>query len=287
MTDRRSSTRGQPGRPSQAARRFLRRLVKPVVSLAFRPSLDGHENLPTERPYLLVANHSAGLGIAELASFVWLYADQVGFERPLAGFAHPIGFRIWPMTAINRALGSVPSTYEAAYDALEKGVPLLVFPGGDHETMRPIWQANRVDFGGRTGFLRIARTAGIPIVPMGIRGSHYTAPVLWRSKRLARWLVLPRLLGQKRWALTGLGILGAGVLAVAPLWWPVRLGLVWGWLTSPAIFLPWVPWSIRFRIGAPIEPGDLFDVAADEDDDLADALPRVRDAVQALVEALG
>lgn len=58
-----------------------------------------------------------------------------------------------------------------------------------------------MDFGGRTGFLKIGREAGVPIVPMGIRGSHMTGPVLVRSTQLATLLLLPRVMGQKRWAL--------------------------------------------------------------------------------------
>jgi 1-acyl-sn-glycerol-3-phosphate acyltransferase len=272
-----------PGRPSAAMLRLVRRCLAPVVSLCHRPTLEGHERLPVDAPYLLVANHSAGLGIAEILSFLVLYLRHVGAERPLAGFAHPFGFRVFPLSRALRDLGAVPSTYAAAARALALGIPLLVFPGGDHETLRPIWQWRRVDFGGRVGFLRVARAAGVPIVPMGIRGGHLTAPVLLRSRALASLLVAPRLIGVKRWGVSLLGALvAAGIVAWGPASPWVRAALVALWLGSPFTFTPWVPWTLRYRIGSPISPQELFGDGGD--DALPAALARVQGAVQALVD---
>lgn len=274
------------GRPTAEFVRFTRRFLAPVLRLAHRPTLDGVQNLPTSAPYLLVANHSAGLGIAEILAFAVLYIDQVGADRALAGFAHPFGFRLFPASRVLQHVGAVPSTYEAARAALAEGVALLVFPGGDHETMRPVWQAKRVDFGGRKGFLRIARERRVAIVPMGIRGSHYTAPVLWRSRLLPKLLLGPWLIGLKRWPLTLLGVLVAVLIVVAPpLAWPWRVVLAYLWLGSPFIFIPWIPWTIRMRIGVPMPPDALFDGVAD-DAQLGNALRRVERAVQALVESV-
>ena len=282
-----------PGRPLPRIVRLARRYLDPVVQLCHRPTLDGAEHLPRSGPFLLVANHSAGLGIAEILTFIVLYLRHVGPERPLAGFAHPLGFRIAPLSTFLRSLGAIPSTYAAAEDALSRGVPLLVFPGGDHETLRPIWQANRVDFGGRLGFLRIARAAGVPIVPLGIRGGHFTGPVLFRSKLLATVLVAPRLVGSKRWGVSLLGAIGAVAIVVGVnASWPVQAALVWLWLGSPLTFSPFIPWTLRMRIGPPIAAAALFSsespggsVGTEEtDDDLRRALDRVQAEVQALVD---
>ncbi len=264
----------------------VRRVIAPLVRACFRPTLSGVENLPLDRPFLLVANHSAGIGLAEILSFVVLYLEKVGAHRPLAGFVLPTDFHVWPLSAVARSLGVIPSTYRAAETTLAAQVPILVFPGGDHESLRPVWLANQVDFGGRIGFLRIARAAGVPIVPLGIRGSHYTAPLLVRSRVLANALVLPRLVGVKRWAISLLGCIGAALLwYLLPLAWPFRLGAIWLWLGTPLVFLPWIPWTIRMRIGAPLEAEELFASADDEplDSELRSALTRVERAVQALV----
>jgi 1-acyl-sn-glycerol-3-phosphate acyltransferase len=282
-----------PGRPTPAMVRAVRRYLLPLVQLCHRPTLQGIENLPERGPFLLVANHSAGLGIAEILTFLALYLRDVGPERPLAGFAHPTGFRVFPLTAAHRALGTIPSTYAAAEQTLSKGVPILVFPGGDHETLRPIWEANRVDFGGRLGFLRIARKMGAPIVPLGIRGSHFTAPVLVRVPILATLLVAPRILGTKRWGISLLAVIGAVLIGLfGPGSWAVRAGICFLWLGSPLTLLPWIPWTIRMRIGAPMAAAEMFpgggsgegEAGEDEAAELRRALPRVEAAVQGLVD---
>lgn len=274
-----------PGRISPRLARFVLRFLLPLVRLCHRPTLTGIGNLPPDRPFLLVANHSAGTAIAEIFSFYSLYLRDVGGDRPLAGFALPLGFRAPPVSILLRAGGAVPSTYDAARQTLAAGVPLLVFPGGDHEALRPIWQLHRVDFGGRTGFLRIAREAGVPVVPMGIRGSHMTSPVLFRSQLLAWLLVLPRLIGQKRWGVTAFGLIGSAlILAGVDLALPWRLLLVYLWLGSPFIFLPFVPWRIDFRIGQPIAAEQLFPAGTGDEEQLRQALVKVQGAVQELVD---
>ncbi len=225
------------------------------------------------------------MGLADISSFVVCYLVPFGRERPIAAMVHPMSMRSWPMGGWMRRLGAIPSTYEDAEATLRGGTPVLVFPGGDHEAGRPIWEASQVQFAGRKGFLKIARHAGVPIVPMGIRGSHYTAPVLWRSDwLLPRLLVLPHLAGIKRYPLTVLGV--AGVVALAwfgPIlnWW-VTLVLAWLWLILPLNQVPWVPWSVRITIGQPLQPEDLFD---GEGEALDSAYERVEGAVQAIVSA--
>jgi 1-acyl-sn-glycerol-3-phosphate acyltransferase len=274
----------RPGRPTPAVVRLVRRYAEPVVRLAHRPTLEGASHLPLRGPFLLVANHSAGLGLSEIMCLLVMYLREVGPERPLAAFALPLGFHVWPLSWAVRSIGAIPSSYEAAAEALAAGVPILMFPGGDHETLRPVWQANRVDFGGRVGFVRIARTAGVPIVPLGFRGSHYTAPMLLRSRALAWLLVLPLLIGSKRWGLSLLGAIGAAlILAFVPAAWPLRVLLVWLWLSSPLTFVPWVPWTVRMRIGAPLTVAELFPDADGSEAELTRAAARVEAAVQALV----
>lgn len=280
-----------PGKVHPKLRAFVTEVLGRAAKLAHRPTLEGIENLP-DGPFLLVANHGAGIAISELTCFSALYLEQVGHEKKLAGFAHPIAFMFPGFRDVMRNLGAVPSTYESGYETLASGVPMLVFPGGDHETLRPVWEHDLVDFGGRKGFLRMARKANVPIVPMGIRGSHLTVPILLRSRHvLPKLLVLPRLVGLKRFALTALGVAGAVAIVTRP-WRPWVKGVAtWAWLTSPFVFLPVVPATIRFRIGEPISPEELFgeDREAEEATDgvLERALARVQGAVQGLVTALG
>ena len=49
--------------------------------------------------------------------------------------------------------------------ALRAGAVVMVFPGGDYEVYRPTLSENVIDFEGRTGYVRTAIDAGVPIVP--------------------------------------------------------------------------------------------------------------------------
>lgn len=182
-------------------RSVISRFIAPLTRVLFRPSLLGLEKLPTV-PFVLVANHSGGLGIAEALCLAALFLRDTSGHTPLAPMVLPTNYFLPGNAQLMTALGAIPSTRAAALAALRGGIALLVFPGGDHEALRPIWQANRVDFGGRTGFVRLAREACVPVVPLGIRGGHWTAPSLLRSRFLAYLFVVPRLLGAKRWGIS-------------------------------------------------------------------------------------
>jgi len=236
--------------------RLLTRVVLPLVRLAHRPTLTGTDGLP-DGAYLLVGNHPASLGVAEFACFAALWAERFGASRPLAGVAYAATFGWWPLSWIFPLVGAIPSTYEAAHAALAAKVPVAIFPGGDHEAFRPLWRADRVDFAGRVGFLRIARAAWVPVVPMGIRGS--AAPMVWRSRLLASLFVWPRVGGVKRVGVSVLGVVGAAlILAFVPLAWPGKALLAWAWVASPLAMLPWWPATVRIQIGAPLSPEALF-----------------------------
>ena len=81
--------------------------------------------------------------------------------------------------------------------ALGKGAALLVYPGGDHETYRPSWHSGEIDFGHRSGFVRLALATDVPIVPVVAIGGQETALFLTRGERLSHLLALDRLLRLK------------------------------------------------------------------------------------------
>ena len=77
--------------------------------------------------------------------------------------------------------------------ALDLGSALLVYPGGDHETYRPTWESDKIDFAERTGFIKLALEHGTPIVPVVAIGGQETALFLGQGRDLAKILQLERL----------------------------------------------------------------------------------------------
>jgi 1-acyl-sn-glycerol-3-phosphate acyltransferase len=243
--------------------------------------LHGLAHLPDHDRFLIVANHS-GMGIAEVWSLILAWQDRFAGTRPIAGMAHPAAFGVPPIRYFLEGLGGVEATRAGAAVARASGVPLLLFPGGDQEAMRPFWQASKVDFGGRKGWIRLAREHRLTIVPMCIRGSHRTLPVLAGGRAVA-WLTGTRALGFRRAPLTLLSAIAAGATASgaralgAP-WWGAGL-LAWASMVS-TMMVPWVPSRIGFHLLAPITSEAL---AADADDDAV--YRRVVAAIQSRLSA--
>ncbi len=89
--------------------------------------------------------------------------------------------------------GTVPASPANMATALERGAALLVYPGGDEESFRPSWETGRIDFAGRTGFVKLALEHGVPIVPIVATGGQETALFLGRGRRVAKALSLDKI----------------------------------------------------------------------------------------------
>ena len=179
--------------------RFIRETL-PAYSHAaqvyFRPKVRGLEQIPAEGPVLLVGNHSGGTLIADSFAFAYGFYNYFGPNRLFHQLAHDLVFRV-PGLATLRRYGTIPANHENAMAALGKGAALLVYPGGDHETYRPSWRSGEIDFGHRSGFVRLALAADVPIVPIVAIGGQETALFLTRGERLSQILALDRLLRLK------------------------------------------------------------------------------------------
>ena len=66
-----------------------------------------------------------------------------------------------------KKIGYISANHENADEALRSGGLVVVFPGGDYDVYRPTLSENKIDFGGRTGYVKAALNAGVPIVPDG------------------------------------------------------------------------------------------------------------------------
>ncbi len=165
--------------------------------LYFRATVSGLENIPADGPVLLVGNHSGGTLIVDTFVFAQSFYDHFGPERRFHQLAHDLVFKLVGLRTLIQRYGTVPASPQNMKTALDRGSALLVYPGGDEETYRPSWESGRIDFAGRTGFIRLALEHDVPIVPVVAIGGQETALFLGRGRRLARWLHLDRALRLK------------------------------------------------------------------------------------------
>ena len=167
-----------------------------LASVWFRGEVRGLGNVPDEGPVLLVGNHSGGNVIPDTGIFTLAFSTYFGVERPFYQLAHNLVLAMPGLSSL-RKFGTVAASSENARKALDCGAALLVYPGGDYEVHRPTWEGNKVDFGGRKGFIQLALDRDVPIVPVVSIGGQETALFLTRGERLARLLMLDRIVRLK------------------------------------------------------------------------------------------
>jgi 1-acyl-sn-glycerol-3-phosphate acyltransferase len=210
-----------------------------MASLYFRAEVRCLEKIPRKGPVLLIGNHSGGNMAPDTFIFALAFSAYFGAERPFYQLAHSLVMRMPQARWIRlRPNGTVTASRKNADRALTKGAALLVYPGGDYETHRPSWESDRVDFGGRRGFLRLAHRKHVPLVPVVSIGGQETALFLSRGEMLAKLFRLDRLFRLK-------------VLPISlALPWGLNVGDMFGHIPLPA--------KITIEVLDPIDLRRLF-----------------------------
>ena len=236
-----------------------------AASLWFRGEVRGLGNIPEDGPVLLVGNHSGGNMTPDSLVFTLAFSTYFGVERRFYQLAHNLVLS-WPGLGFLRRYGTVAASPENARDALSSGAAVLVYPGGDYEAHRPSWEANRIDFDGRRGFVRLALDHEVPIVPVVSIGGQETALFLSRGEGLARRLMLDRLFRLKVLPIS---------LAVP---WGLNVGDMLGHLPLPAKItvevLPAI--DLREHFGAEPDVDEVYEHVTSTMQETLDALAAER-----------
>jgi 1-acyl-sn-glycerol-3-phosphate acyltransferase len=124
------------------------------------------------------------------------FVEEFGAERPLHVLAHDMLFT-GKAGPVMRRCGFTEATRENAAAILGAGAVTMVFPGGDYDTFRPTLKANIVDFNGRTGYVRTAIEAGVPIVPVVSIGGQEAQFYISRGEAIGKLLRLDKLIRSK------------------------------------------------------------------------------------------
>lgn len=252
--------------PFQRDPEFVRSLI-PFLKLAdwyFSVDLRGWENLPEEGPFLIVGNHSGGVLPVDPWPFLVNWVEERGAEAPLYSLTYDLDFGNPLVGSRLMRLGMIPASHDNARRAFEQQAPVIVFPGGDYEVFRPWTERNRIEFGGRKGFIRLALRAGVPIVPMTIHGAHESTLVLTRGSGLAHAVGLDKL-----------------QVKVFPFIWNIPLGIAPGFV--PSIQLPA---KVTIQLGECISWDDLGPDDAEDENALQRCYEHVTGTMQDTLDAL-
>jgi 1-acyl-sn-glycerol-3-phosphate acyltransferase len=163
----------------------------PVIRRWYRAEVRNIDNVPSAGGALVVSNHSGGMLTPDVLIFSPAFYERFGYDRPVYTLGH-YGLFMGPLDGWLRRLGVIEANRENAAAALHSGAVVLVFPGGDYDSYRSTFSANTIDFDGRTGYVRTAIEAGVPIVPTVSIGAQETQLFLTRGNWLARTLRLTK-----------------------------------------------------------------------------------------------
>ena len=212
----------------------------------FRVRLLGIENVPDEGAALLVGNHSGGIPYDGAMLLHGVRRDHTRHRhvRPLvANFAFRSG---WMANVVAR-VGCVRASMETALPMLARGELVAVFPEGLRGVGKLYRERYRLARFGRGGFVRLAREARVPLLPVAIVGAEEIHPVIGKITRFAEPLGIP-------------------YIPITP---------TFPWL-GPLGLLP-VPTKWTIQIGAPIAPPQPGD---------EDGTPRVAERVRSVIDGM-
>jgi 1-acyl-sn-glycerol-3-phosphate acyltransferase len=249
--------------PDEATMQRQKFFWNALVDYWFRMEMDGWDNLP-DPPALLIGIHSG-------APFVWdawtvgvQWWRRFGQERQLHGTAHDALMAIPLVGRYFRAMGVLPAAPDSIATALAEGRDVALWPGGEVDSLRPWSERDRANLAGRTGFVKMAIRAAVPIVPIATVGGADAMPVLIRGDQLSRTLKLDKLFRLKVF--------------------PIAVSLPWGIAPAALPQLP-LPAKIRTRLMPPIELS--HDPARADDDEYVESMyDEVQDSIQAGMDAL-
>lgn len=188
-------------------------------------------------PALFVGNHNGGIMGPDLFCTMGTLA---GAGAPVYALAHDFAMRQFTLLGrIIQKFGAVRACPENAGRIFAAGGSALVYPGGDLEAYRRTSRRNEIILGERTGFVRVAQAAGVPIVPIVVAGAHKSAWIFSDGEKIAKSLQLAKRARVSRFP----------------------LALCLPWIFAPGPWLPYLPlpFRIRMRVLQPFVPAPSAD----------------------------
>jgi 1-acyl-sn-glycerol-3-phosphate acyltransferase len=163
---------------------LLKAVLTPVFYVLWRVRVEGREHVPSDGGAVLAANHQSfcdslflPLVVPRKVTFL---AKAEYFDSPKTAWF----FRAVGQIPIRRGGGKeTERALETAADALSEGKLVAIYPEGTRSLDGLVHR-------GRTGVARLSRECGVPVVPVGIRGTVEVQPVGRRLMRPGKTVVV-------------------------------------------------------------------------------------------------
>lgn len=168
-------------------------LLEPALWTWFTPEVKGVERIP-EGACLYVGNHNSAMLSPDTFIFGCAAWRVHGADAIPYGLTHETALKLPVFHQILMRLGSVRACPDNAARVFADGGKVLVYPGGEMEALRPTYLSDRVVFGERRGYIRLALREGVPLVPIVAAGAHETLYIFNDGRWLAELLRLDKVL---------------------------------------------------------------------------------------------
>ena len=166
-----------------------------------RVEIFGIENVPESGPAIIIPNHGGVLPLD--ATFI---ATSIMMEHNPPRLIRSLVERFLPnlphVYKFMTRVGQVVGTYENAELILDSGELLQIFPEGAVGANKPYYKYYELD-DFNVGFMELAIRKKVPVIPVGVTGSHEQALVMFDFKPLAKILNMPAFPVTAFWPLLG------------------------------------------------------------------------------------
>ena len=162
-------------------------VIKPIIGLWIR-RIEGMENIPKDKPFIVAANHASYYDALLVPSVVAPVADKKIIALVNSFYWKPFLTRfflnLWKAIPVyvekdNFSKKKNQEAVEKALGSIKKGNILMIFPEGKRSYDGKLQKAY-------TGIAKIALKARVPVLPVGVIGANNVLPrgaILPRFKR--------------------------------------------------------------------------------------------------------
>jgi len=152
-----AATKGALAGPNQTLMNVQKPVWKAICDRYFRLEITGWERLPEETS-LLIGNHSGGSLTMDAWTFCVEWWRRFGSERILHGTAHDVLMAVPGLGDYFRQVGVIPASRQGVTAALSAGCDVIIWPGGDVDSMRSWRRRDEAVLGGGKGFSYVRRS---------------------------------------------------------------------------------------------------------------------------------
>jgi 1-acyl-sn-glycerol-3-phosphate acyltransferase len=156
--------------------RAVHTVVRPTVRAVWRPTVTGLEHVPRSGAVILASNHlsfvdSVVIPVVAPRKVVFLAKSDYFTGTGVRGALQRAWFEGLGMLPVDREdTKAAIASLDTALEVLGRGDAFGIYPEGTRSRDGRLYR-------GRTGVAHLALTAGVPVVPVGLRGTEKLQPV--------------------------------------------------------------------------------------------------------------